>query len=294
MSFTEVYSILAHGEIGSAETLNHKQRNRIPIISIGKEGEPTYATPTYLLIHYFMQKYGSKFMKRLLYILIEYGDKYGSSFTPNKTMLDQDIRFLFNVNKEDRKKFPSTILRAYYGNKSIVDVELFTKVKQETLMYRSMLKKDKFDKKINYVLFPSDLSFLFETMYYSPQSMIFNLINPLGLFQFKEQEKTFHLLQSISQEKVYLKTVLDYVHHVSTAKNKILFMVCCKELDEKVMMDFDIRKHPLETIYTKTLVDMMTSLKLTDTSQKKLTPTKKRKTITRSRSRSRKRTKIMV
>lgn len=287
---TEVFSLVSHGQIVSANVLDHKQRNRIPIISIGKEGEATYATPTYILIQYFMQKHGGNFMKKLLTILIEHGEKYTTSFTPNSTMLEKDIRFLFDVNQQDQKRRPSTVLRAYYGRASIVDIDLFVKMHRETLLYRSLFKKNKFDRN-NPIFFQSDMSYLLETMYYSSDSMMFNLVSPFGLLRFNELKKSFDVLQRIPQEGVALKTILDYIHGMHI-KNKILFLICCKELDNQTMMDFDIHQHPLETIHTRSLVQMMTSLKLNDTSQRKLKTTRKRKKDTTHHNRSRKRTKI--
>lgn len=288
----DVYSILAHGQITTAETLDHKQRNRIPIVSIGKEGEPTYATPTYLLIQYFMQRHGARFMKRLLTVLIEHGEKYTRSFVPDPSLLEQDIRFLFDVNQRDQKRNPSTVLRAYYGRASIVDMDLFVNIPYETLLFRSFLKKDRFDHN-NPTFFQSDTPYRMETLYYSPQSMMFSMVSPFGLLRWGEAEKSFQLVQRIPPEGVSLKTTLDYIHGAG-GRDRILFLICCKQMDKTTMMDFEIGKHPLQTtLPTLPLVQMMSHLKLTDTSQKRRTATtRKRKTNTRSRSRSRKRTKL--
>lgn len=296
MSTTEVYSILSHGVIQSAEILSHKQRNKIAIIYIGTEGSETYMTPTYLLIHYFLQKYGSIFMKKLLNILVEHGENYISSFHPNNTPLEQDIRFMFNVNAQDLKKYPSTVLRAYYGGANVANVDLFCKIPNETILYRSLFQNQKFDHNTHPYFFSStNMSYSFETMFYQANSLLFNLIYPFGLLNFNEQNKNFSMLQRINYGGfIPLKSVLDYIHHTSTSKNKIVLMLSCKGLNEKTMMDFDIKKFPIEKVYTRTLVDMMTSLKLTDASQQVFTRKRKRKTPTKSKSKSpRKKTKVV-
>lgn len=281
---TEVYSILSHGAIGTAEVLDHKARNRISIVSIGTEGEITYASPTLLLVHYFLQKYGNRFMTGLLDVLMEHGTQYIKSFKPDDTPLQKDIRLLFDVNAQDLKRFPSNVLRAYYGQNTIVNTDLFVKFPHETIMYRSMFKKDKFDK--NDAVFFAGEKYSFETMFYSAQSLLFNLISPFGLLRFDDDARTFGLMHKIPVNGATLKDALDYIHQASSAKNKVVFMVCCKGLNEKTMMDFDIKEHPLETIRERTLADMMGALKLDDTTEKALRPRKlKLKTKVRVRKR---------
>lgn len=283
---TEVYSILSHGAIATAEVLDHKQRNRISIVSIGTEGELTYASPTLLLIHYFLQKYGNGFMRRLLNVLMEHGTKYTKSFKPDDTPLDKDIRLLFDVNAQDLKRFPSNVLRAYYGQHTIVNTDLMVKFPHETIMYRSMYKKDKFDK--NEAVFFAGEKYSFETMFYSSNTLLFNLISPFGLLRFHDQERSFAVVEKIPVGGATLKHALDFIHQASSARDKIVFMVCCKGLDDKTMMDFDIKEHPLETIRDRTLTDMMGALQLGDTTEKAIRPKLKLRTKIRIKTKKRK------
>lgn len=282
---TEVYSILAHGKIISADVLNHKERNMIGIVAMGTEGKLTYVSPTMLLIHFFMKKYGPTFMKKLLSILVEHGEKYVSSFVPNNTLLEQDIRFLFNVNGKDLKKYPSNVLRAYYGQTTIANMELYVNIPYETLLYRSLLKNEKFDTNQSMSFSGAGAQYEFETIFYPPDSMMLGLTQPFGLLRFAQDNNHKNVLLKTIQQPVSLKNVLDYIHHTSASKNKIVFLTCCKGMEDGSMMDFDITEHPIEKVYTRSLVQMMTSLKLNNTpSQKKKTITKRKKTPSPSRS----------
>lgn len=283
---TEVYSLLAHGSILSADVLDHQDRNRIAVVALGTEGKLTYISPTIMLIHFFMKKYGPAFMKKLLTILVEHGEKYITSFVPNNTLLEKDIRFLFDVNRQDLKTFPSNVLRAYYGQTTIADMDLYVSMPYETLLYRTLYKKDKFDTNKSVAFSGAQSEYSMDTLFYPPSSMMFSLTHPFGLLRFGKNEK---MLKRI-QENVSLKNILDYIHHTSASTNKILFLACCKGMVEDVMMDFDITKHPIEKVYTRSLVQMMTSLTLADTSSGKKTKTKRKKTP--SPTRSNKRTKL--
>lgn len=288
---TEVYSILAHGQITSAEVLDHNQRNKIPIISIGIEGELTYPTPTYLLIQYFIQKYGSPFMKKLLYILLEHGHKYISDFVPNNTPIERDVRFLFDINWKDIQKFPSTVLRAYYGQTTIVNIDL-TSRPQETMFYTDLLRNDKFNGADPIFLagqFGSSSYELKTVIDQQSNRVFFNLRSPFGLLKFQETQKNFHLLENVNEGLIPLKDVLDYIHASSVVRDKILLLICCKVM-HSTMMDFNIKKFPLEKVQTKSLIQMMSALRLTPTTTRK----KKRKERSpTTKSKSSKRTKLI-
>lgn len=293
-STSKVYSVLCHGEIVTAEVLDHKARNRISIVGMGTEGEPAVLTPTYLLVQYFMRKYGPDFMERLLTILVEHGERYIRSFVPDDSTLEKDIRFMFDVNARDLKRFPAMLLRAYYGNSTIVNLDLESSMENETVLCRTLLKGKHFDNPDYTMLSIPNSNYVFETMYYRPNELLLNFVSPLGLFGFDGKTNTFDLMRRMPTGGATLKSVLDFIHHSSRAKKKIVFMMCCKMLGPQ-MMDFEIAENPIEKVHTRTLVQMMTSLRLGDTAEKIFTPKAKRKrraSPSKSKSRSRKKTKV--
>jgi len=296
----EVYYVLGHGMIQSTEVLDHKQRFGIPIIYFGTEGEVTYASTTMLLIPYYMKIHGNLFMNKLLNILLKHGKRYIYDFRPNDSKVERDIRFLFDVNKEEMKEYPSNVLRVYYGTTiTMLNTSITTFKPNETFLYSELSLNNKPKKFIRTMCETKSIpnsQYLFNETTFFNQDKLFSLENPFGIFRFDEQERTFRMKDRLTEGVRSIKEILTYIHDQS-ASTPIVYMVHCKEPDKKILMDFDFTHYPIEKGHTKSLNQMMSALKLATpkTRKRKSLPTerttKKRKletptpTITRTRKR---------
>jgi len=287
----EVYYVLGHGFIQSAEVLDHKQRFGIPIIYFGTEGEATHASTTMLLIPYYMKIHGNLFMNKLLNILLKHGKRYISDFKPDNSKIEKDIRFLFDVNKLDIKKYPSNVLRVYYGTSiTILNTSIACSKPNETFLYSGLSLRNNPKKFITTVCEMRSIphsQYLFNETTLFNQDKLFSLENPFGIFRFDEQERTFHMKERFTEGIVSVKEILNYINDQSTS-TPIVFMIHCKEPDKRILMDFDFKKYPIEKGHTKSLDQMMSALKLATPTTK----TRKRKNITPPTERTTKRTKL--
>lgn len=291
----EVFSLLCHGSVESAEVLDNRTRSNIPIISMGTEGFLTYMTPTYTYIHYLIHKHGKPFMQRLLSILLEMGLSYPQYKPRDESDMEKDLVHLFRVNKRDISKFPSNILRAYYGNDTILNLTLSTNLPDETVMAtEKMSQGGLFNREKESIMCVSlpDMEYKFNTSNFNPNltpgSVYMNLVQPMGLARF--QGDTFHMIDRATMEGDDLQYYTSSIREMVGKSKVILFLTCCKKYDTDVMMDLspDGIEKPVNQV---SLVRMMQRLKLTSTplpsatkkTIKLIKPTKSKPRIKRTR-----------
>lgn len=269
----EVYYVLGHGILKTYDTLDHKDRHGIPIISIGMEGEPTYVGPTLLLIMSYMKKYGNRFMKKLLYILKLHGDKYINNFKPDKTQIQKDIRFLFDMNKKEQEWVPNNKLNVYYGKTStILNTTICSNIPNETLLYDTFyFKKNNEFLVPNYQLASVPEKFSSYEFYdvhvpglygMNEKTHLYHLKNPFGIFHFDNINRNFILDYRFTNTKTHtVKDILQEIHFQSQSKKPILFMCHCKTIDKDILMDIDLKDYPIEKGHKKSLFEIMKSLR---------------------------------
>jgi hypothetical protein len=272
----EVFCMLSHGSVVSAEVLGNRERSHVSIISMGTEGELTYLSPSYMYIHYLIHKHGKPFVSKLLSILMEKGLSYIDYRAQDQSDLETDIQTLFRINRRDLVDHPSNILRAYYGNDTILNMNLGSSMPDETLVAtQKMTPKHRFPKKNQHTLMISmaGSSYRFSTESFnptcSPGSMYMNLVQPLGLLQFGKD--TFHLTHRCTTDAVPLRDVADTVRQVAGARRAILFLTCCKGYDKGIMMDFSPHPGIEKPVNEFSVVRMMQNMRLSTP-----TPTQKR------------------
>lgn len=275
----EVFYVMGHGLVQTDQVLDHKQRLGIPIVSIGTEGQLTHACPSMLLIPYYMKIHGNIFMNKLLTILLEYGEQYTTKFKPNNTKLEQDIRFLFDINKKEQTIWPQNVLRAYSGSAKVLntsitifrppaetffyDAKLFHTQKQFLTTYQKMASAPNSQYSFNEITFPN-------------QDQFFSLVNPFGIFKFDEQQRTFDMKYRMTEAIHPVSEILKEIRRQSTGI-PIVFMIHCKEIDKKILK-FNFRSDLAEKYHTKSLTQMMKALTVKSPITRK-SPTRKRKTI---------------
>jgi hypothetical protein len=274
----EVYYVMGHGIVQTEEVLDHRQRFNIPIISIGTEGNLTYPCPTMLLIPYYMKIYGNVFMNKLFTILLEYGPTYAAKFRPNKTKLEQDIRFLFDINQKEQTIWPQNVLRAYSGSAKVLNTSITSfRTPAETFFYDAQLShnKQQFTILREGMASAPNSQYLFNEITFPNQDQMFSLVNPFGIFKFDEQKRTFDMKYRMTEAIHPVSLILKEINRQSTS-TPIVFMIHCKEPD-KQLLKFNFRKDPLEKFHTKSLTQMMKSLNIKNTPPTR--KTKKRKTL---------------
>lgn len=288
----EVYYVMGHGVVQTTNVLTHRERLGIPIVTIGTEGELTYPCPTILLIHYYMKIHGNLFMNKLLTILLEYGEKYHSQFQPDDTKLEKDIRFLFDVNREDVKRFPQNKLRAYSGSTKLLNTSLrIFRPPHETFFYDAKLLHNTKKFLVTFEAMTSSLNsqYSFNELTFSNQDQFFSLVNPFGIFKFNEQARIFDMKYRLTEAIHPVSDVLKEIRRQSLGV-PIVFMIHCKEPDKTIMPHYDFKKNPVQKLQTRSLVEMMKVLTVKGTPTKTpidirpLTITKKpTKSVTRKR-----------
>jgi len=278
----EVYYVMGHGIVQTDEVLDHRQRFNMPIVSIGTEGELTYPCPTMLLIPYYMKIYGNLFMNKLLTILLEYGPTYAVKFRPNHTKLEQDIRFLFDINQKEQTIWPQNVLRAYSGSAKVLNTSITSfRTPAETFFYDATLfhGKQQFTISREGMASAPNSQYLFNEITLPNQDQMFSLVNPFGIFKFDEQQRTFDMKYRMTEAIHPVSLILQEIHRQATG-TPIVFMIHCKEPDRKILK-FNFRKDALEKFHTKSLTQMMRSLTIKNTPPPttRKTATKKRKTL---------------
>lgn len=287
----EVYYILSHGMVQSSEVLTHKERFGIPVISIGTEGELSYIGPTLFLVNYFMKIHGNLFMNKLLRILLQYGDKYNNEFKPDKSKIEQDIRFLFDINKREVKIYPSNMLRAYYGaHATLLNTGVCINKPNENLLGSLIIFNDKNNVRVNIaeLITKKYGKYKLDEFTIYNQDKVITLTHPFGIFKFNEINRSFDIKYKFkTTDFIYTREMLEEIHKDST-KQPIVFMIHCKAPNKQIMMDFNFKKYPIEKGYTKALEDLMATLSIKQTPQqmratKKRKPSPPKETITHKR-----------
>lgn len=275
----EVFYVMGHGVVQTDQVLDHKQRLGIPIVSFGTEGQLTMACPSMLLIPYYMKIHGNIFMNKLLTILLEYGEKYTTQFKPNNTKLEQDIRFLFDINKKEQAIWPQNVLRAYSGSAKVLNTSItIFRPPAETFFYDAKLLHAQKQFSITYQNMASapNSQYSFNEITFPNQDQFFSLVNPFGIFKFDEQQRTFDIKYRMTEAIHPVSEILKEIRRQSTGI-PIVFMIHCKEIDKK-NLKFNFRSVLAEKYHTKSLTQMMKALTVKSPTTRK-SPTKKRKTI---------------
>lgn len=274
----EVFYVMGHGLVQTTEVLDHRQRLGIPIISLGTEGHLTYPCPSMLLIPYYMKIHGNVFMNRLLAILLQYGEKYDTQFEPNETKLEKDVRFLFDINHEERKIYPQNVFRAYSGSDNILNTSITSfRIPDETFFYDAKLfhNTKKFTTTHSEMKSSPNSQYTFNEITFPNRDQFFSLINPFGIFKFDEQKRTFDMTYRMTEAIHHVKDLLQEIRRQST-NIPIVFMIHCKEPDKKILVNLDLKKNPLEKFHKRSLQQMMKALTIKSTP----TPPHKKKTVT--------------
>jgi len=295
---TEVFYVIGHGIVESADVLGNAERFNMPIVSVGTQGQDTMAGPTIVLINYYMKVHGGIFMEKLFDILLEHGENYNKFKPKRNDSVEKDITSLFAMNKNERRLYPQNVLRAYYGANTLLDTTMRTLIPNETFF--GMLITDTDKNSMNYFL--STFNGVRDIRYYVGRPMVDNPLNlfiienSFGIYQFNEKEKTFVIRQPLGTESVRVSKILKYIHTQSTTKKPIVFMVHCKSPDKNVLMDFDFKEFPVEKMHKETLTQMMRKLKIKEKTRKRKTrsppvpqPTRKRVKLSPTRAKPTKR-----
>lgn len=224
-----------------------------------------------------MKIHGAIFMNKLFFILQEHGENYDKKFKPDRSKLEKDIRFLFDINKEDKKIYPQNVFRAYTGTDTVLNTRIATTKPNETFLYDGILSQ----KTKMFLPTKLDMKSSFNSQYtltdfkYKNKDQFFSLVNPFGIFQFDDKQRDFQMKYRFTKKLESLSDILKFIHNQPSKTTPIVLMIHCKEPDKKLLMDFDFTENPIEKFHKKSLVQMMELLTI-----KEKTPTPTRKTPT--------------
>ena len=127
--------------------LDFRSRSQVEVLTIGMEGYPTIFGPTHVLLLYFLQGYGSRFLEELRNILYFYGVEYLqyihvleslSSHDPSGLdAMDRSMLQLLQVNAVELISFPNNVFQLYGSHQTLQNLTLASLPREQiTIAYQ--------------------------------------------------------------------------------------------------------------------------------------------------------------
>jgi len=221
----------AHGLLTDYDRLlGNTERHGIDVISLGKEGEASYGTAFTTFLMFLLYRYGDEFTKKLYTILALYGEKYLEEYDGE----DPDLKYLFNLNRQDLKQYPNQKLQLFARGDSIHDYDLGAQIDFENFDFKCIYSDagSRFTVSIYSCL--STGIFVFED--FGLKKTEIRMIAPMGLLNVEKKETIKTIEQFSTTRRRTLRQILDQYNSIYPRGQRVLFLVSCRTRSEEMMV----------------------------------------------------------